>query len=679
MRPSCPDCARKHLAQAQVLLQEAQQGYPDHRWLAIGHLGEAADEIIQALPQVAASIREHRKRLETDPAYPVPALALIQAISLAVSSGKCKGCGQKQSAPAAVQGGVSGGSRVFFPAVAPPLGSELMPQAPEAEGIPGALPPVNGDIAEIAAAFGAEVVRGVPFPEPGPGTVIIKDAAGNPIGAVEKPEQQELQPKRADPRSVPWPTPEDRAARRAAVRAKIEQARAARQEKPQPPSRASTQAESTPVPADAPRAPSLLIATCLSEFSSCYSLATVIRDQIVAADREHIRTTVLMMEGAKIPDWGIDLRYISWAAKLPNVVWKEDELDPTKINRLMDFLKTFINGGGYTHILTHDWMLQSWYACLAAAVHACPVPDRVQWFHQIHSLVGSRPENPLVARVRAQLPRGHFLVSVNTSFREQYSTYYGIERERIRHLPNVRDLRTGANLSETVGFIVDQTQLLRSTFSQILPVDSSRMLAKGVDKVVRFFGGLRRQQSGPVRLVIVNSDAFGQPGREAIERITTVANEAGLVIGEDVVFTSQLLQGIQSATSRGLPSEAVLDLMRFTNLFVFASLSEACGLTMLESALNGHFLVLNQDLPQLQEYVPHDTPNTLWLPFGSQQAQTDQIEIPAVKYDAWAKKLCELRPERTARQHILSNYNLDTLGRSLQALLSFPQKAQPTP
>lgn len=687
MRPSCPDCARKHLAQAVVLLQEAQQGYPEHRWLAIGHLGEAADEIIQALPQVAASIREHRKRLEVDPAYPVPGMLLIEAIGLAVQSGKCKGCGQKQSAPVAVQGGIPKG-------LLPPTSSEVMPSAPEAGGIPGALPPMEGDIAELAAAFGAHHVRGVKFPEPGPGVVFQRNTQGEIIGAIEKPEQQAQQQSQ---RQRSPPTPEDRAARRAEVRAKMEQARAARRPAGMVAGRLVTSEELdqaikdedttgirgiSTVPKESAHLPfpvNFLIATCLGEFSSNYSLATVIRDQITAADREGIPTTVLLMEGTKIPEWGAELRRISWAPQMPHVGWKEDELDAGKINKLTDFLKTFITSGKFTHILTHDWLLQSWYTCLAAAVHACPVPDSVQWFHQIHSLVGQRPENPLVARVRAQLPRGHRLVSVNTSFRRQYADYYQIKPEQILHVPNIRDLRTGARLSPAVKHIVDQTRLLETEFSQILPVDSSRMMAKGVDKVVRFFGGLRRQQPGTVRLVIVNSDAFGKPGRDTIEQITSIANEAGLTVGVEVAFTSQLLQQIQGSTAKGLPSEDVLDLMRFTNLFVFASLSEACGLTMLESALNGHFLVLNQDLPQLQEYIPHDTPRTLWLPFGSQQAQTDQIDIPAVKYDAWAKKLCELETgntaRRNARKRVLGTYNLDTLGRSLCALLDIPMKA----
>lgn len=59
-RKSCMDCVRKHLAQAQVLLDEAQLGYPHHRWLAVGHLAEAESECLDEHDDFARKIRECR-------------------------------------------------------------------------------------------------------------------------------------------------------------------------------------------------------------------------------------------------------------------------------------------------------------------------------------------------------------------------------------------------------------------------------------------------------------------------------------------------------------------------------------------------------------------------------------------------------------------------------------------
>ncbi len=81
MRPACAHCARKHLAQALVLLNESRQGYPLHFWLAIGHLAEASDELIWSpdpkLRDVAARIRLERKDLELGQGHEVPILDIL--------------------------------------------------------------------------------------------------------------------------------------------------------------------------------------------------------------------------------------------------------------------------------------------------------------------------------------------------------------------------------------------------------------------------------------------------------------------------------------------------------------------------------------------------------------------------------------------------------------------------
>lgn len=86
LRDSCLDCVRKHLSQALVLMQEALQGYPEHRWAAIGHLGEASDEAIKEYPNLAHEIREHRLKYMDDPGYSVPCLQLIAKASALIEA-----------------------------------------------------------------------------------------------------------------------------------------------------------------------------------------------------------------------------------------------------------------------------------------------------------------------------------------------------------------------------------------------------------------------------------------------------------------------------------------------------------------------------------------------------------------------------------------------------------------
>ncbi len=67
-RPSCINCCRKHIGQAIVLLGEASLGYPAHRWLAVGHLAEAAEEILE-YPETATLLRAERLNIMDNPGY----------------------------------------------------------------------------------------------------------------------------------------------------------------------------------------------------------------------------------------------------------------------------------------------------------------------------------------------------------------------------------------------------------------------------------------------------------------------------------------------------------------------------------------------------------------------------------------------------------------------------------
>ena len=63
----------------------------------------------------------------------------------------------------------------------------------------------------------------------------------------------------------------------------------------------------------------------------------------------------------------------------------------------------------------------------------------------------------------------------------------------------------------------------------------------------------------------------------------------------DLIFTSDL------GYEHGFPRKGVLDLFGLSNLFICPSYSEFFGLTVLEAAGRGTFLVLNEAVPALKE------------------------------------------------------------------------------
>lgn len=81
MRPSCLYCARKHLGQAEVLMAEAINGYPLHKWIAVGHMAEAEHELLNFSKELADDIRKHRLEYMVNDNYFFPTLDIIQKIN----------------------------------------------------------------------------------------------------------------------------------------------------------------------------------------------------------------------------------------------------------------------------------------------------------------------------------------------------------------------------------------------------------------------------------------------------------------------------------------------------------------------------------------------------------------------------------------------------------------------
>lgn len=77
IRSSCMECVEKHLGSALVLMDEAENGYPEHKLLAIGHLNEAAQECALLRPKLSEEIRQIRKAYQSGDAVSLDAIAEV--------------------------------------------------------------------------------------------------------------------------------------------------------------------------------------------------------------------------------------------------------------------------------------------------------------------------------------------------------------------------------------------------------------------------------------------------------------------------------------------------------------------------------------------------------------------------------------------------------------------------
>lgn len=69
-RDPCVLCCCKHLAQAHVLIKETHKEYPHHKWIAMGHMAEAEDEVMNAHPHMALAIRSARLSYQNEDVEP---------------------------------------------------------------------------------------------------------------------------------------------------------------------------------------------------------------------------------------------------------------------------------------------------------------------------------------------------------------------------------------------------------------------------------------------------------------------------------------------------------------------------------------------------------------------------------------------------------------------------------
>ena len=117
---------------------------------------------------------------------------------------------------------------------------------------------------------------------------------------------------------------------------------------------------------------------------------------------------------------------------------------------------------------------------------------------------------------------------------------------------------------------------------------------KQFEKAAALLGAIKRKTERSAALVLCDFPSADIDPQTYKAIIRTEGKRAGLEDG-DLVFTSDV------GYPNGFPRQSVLELFTLSNLFVCPSYSESFGLTVLEAASRGNFLVLNEAVPALKE------------------------------------------------------------------------------
>jgi len=211
--------------------------------------------------------------------------------------------------------------------------------------------------------------------------------------------------------------------------------------------------------------------------------------------------------------------------------------------------------------------------------------------------------------------------------------------------------------------IARRYDLFNRDIFQTYPLCTTRIDAKGIDKVIRVFGKLK-ELGNKVLLVVCNSNA--RKHAETVENKLQFAYSKGLD-KDDIIFTSTL----SPATVGGVPRAVVRDLMQLSNLFIFPSTSEVCSNVLLEASMTKQLLVLNETFPAMFDFGEKDK-TVMAYPFGSLRGLSFMSNTDEAYLELAKKIVEELKNSKMNMQflRILRDCNIDTIyKRQLEPIL----------
>ena len=349
----------------------------------------------------------------------------------------------------------------------------------------------------------------------------------------------------------------------------------------------------------------IAILTMFNGLDRTYSLVNVVAEHLTMLLKADITIKVLVSQDC--PDenrWGIfaDER-LEWIKVINRyqgklIKWYDYSQPIGKVHETFQDEAKIIAQDFVTHLadvdicLMHDIHYQGWHlihnVALRLAQESLP---RVKFIAFTHSAPVNRPPKviaPFSARY-TPMPQTTYVYPTWAGI-PALSKQYALPEGRCRVINNSLDLL--ADLNEATKYLADKVDLISP---DILIVYPGRLTpGKQFEKVTAFAGAIRTKTELDVAVLLCDFPSMDMESKQYKQLIRLTGYKAGLE-EHQIHFTSDL------GYPHGLPRSSVLELFTLSNLFICPSYSESFGLTVLEAASRGNFLVLNQAVPALDE------------------------------------------------------------------------------
>lgn len=242
--------------------------------------------------------------------------------------------------------------------------------------------------------------------------------------------------------------------------------------------------------------------------------------------------------------------------------------------------------------MMHDIHYQGWHLVHNVAIRKAQekLPN-VKFIAVTHSAPVNRPANPKYPFSCRYTPMPNTIYVYPTqSGIPALAKQYDVPEGRCRVVSNSLDLVS--TMSDGVKAVQKEIDLLRPDILIVYP--GRFTTGKKFEKVAALAGAIRKKTELTVKVIFCDFPCMDvEPGKYkyAIRKI-------GCFFGledSDMIFTSDI------GYPQGFPRSGVFELFTLSNLFICPSYSESFGLTVLEAASRGNFLVLNEMVPALEE------------------------------------------------------------------------------
>lgn len=361
----------------------------------------------------------------------------------------------------------------------------------------------------------------------------------------------------------------------------------------------------------------LAILTTLSNFDNSYSLVTVIIHQARIFKKYSELDIEIWVLTNCTDDYPQDLAD-NVKKVVPVFEWINRKIDNSMVPVIQNVLQKGINEG-IDCFICHDILLVETYMTYNEAIRRIAGINRhVKWFHWMHSGPHTRPAvlNDRYERLEHTLPYNSSLVYLNyTDLQKTANAYEGATTANsyVVYNPVVQLDPTDIN-DPIANQICEQTKFDSANVRCIYPFSTTRYTAKQVRYVLEILN-IIKSRGYSVKFIACNCHANGQNEKDfVIKEITRFTNKPYILDKNDILFTSMYQVPIYEYS---FPHEAIIDLFKLSNLFIFPTMSEVCPIVLQEAALTNNLIVANADFPALSEITGHN--GALFFRFGSIQ------------------------------------------------------------